>query len=134
MGTQFANSILDLSSWTRDIRAFLKTCLLPWKRNQIDRRRKRSHPFLRESVAPVLRKLLVEFHSKGSIAKHGISKNEINQAYQSFHVRRIYLSKGWKFYNFTIFLLHLLKINILTGNIGNEHIQLIYIYIQKKSF
>lgn len=103
-GTQFANSILDLSSWTHDIRAFLKTCLPPWKRNQIDRPRKRSHTLANRSH------LFSENLSSNSIRNEDrcetrdIEERDKPRDNEASNVRWMYLSKERKFYNFTILL------------------------------
>ena len=116
-GTQFANSlsILDLSSWTHDIRAFLETCPPPppWKRNQIDRRR--SHTFANRSHL-----FFENFSSSNSTRNEnrntGVSRNELNRG-TVIPILHEYIFRS----KFLQFLSYLLKINILTESDDNYY-------------
>lgn len=103
-GTQFANSILDLSSWTHDIRAFLKTCLPPWKRNQIDRARKRSHTLANRSHLFSENLSSNSTRNEDRCETRDIEERDKPRDNEASNVRWMYLSKERKFYNFTILL------------------------------
>lgn len=76
---QFANSILDLTSWTRDIRAFLKTSPPCDEIKLIGEggRKRRVHPLVNRSH--LFFENLVEFHSKHAMRNTGYRKTRINR-------------------------------------------------------